>query len=157
MEPTTKPDGRAQTSRQTFRLQYTIAISIKATPEKIWSLITNAAAIPRWNSTVTSIEGTIALGQKIKLKVPIAPSRTFQLKVSEFEPNQRMVWRDGFAPMFQGVRTYTLTPQPDGATEFAMAEVLSGLMLPMIKSSLPDFAPAFEQYVKDLKQEAERA
>ena len=30
-------------------------------------------------------------------------------------------------------------------------------MLPMIAGSLPDFAPAFEQYVADLKREAEGA
>lgn len=157
MQPTITPDGRAQTTRQTFSLQYAIAIQIKASADKLWTLLTSAGDFPRWNSTVTSIEGTIALGQKIKLRVPIAPGRTFQLKVSELEPGKRMVWRDGMAPMFQGVRTYTLTPRPDGTTEFAMTEVLSGLMLPMIKSSLPDFAPAFEQYVKDLKREAEKA
>ena len=37
-----------------------------------------------------------------------------------------------------------------------MEEVFSGLMLPMIKGSLPDFGPSFEQWVADLKAEAER-
>jgi hypothetical protein len=37
-----------------------------------------------------------------------------------------------------------------------MAEVFSGLMLPMIKGSLPDFGPPFEAYAADLKREAER-
>jgi hypothetical protein len=54
------------------------------------------------------------------------------------------------------VRSYTLTPK-DGGVEFAMVEVFSGLMLPLIKKSLPDFAPAFEQYAADLKREAERS
>jgi hypothetical protein len=30
-------------------------------------------------------------------------------------------------------------------------------MLPMIKKSLPDFAPVFEAYAADLKREAESA
>lgn len=152
------PDGRSTCSktRTTFRLEYAIAINIQAPAERIWALLTNAADIPRWNTTVTSVEGTIALGQKIKLKVPIAPNRVFNLKVSEFEPNKRLVWRDGMAPMFQGVRTYTLTPRGDGSTDFTMVEVLSGLMLPMIAGSLPDFAPAFERYAADLKLEAEK-
>jgi hypothetical protein len=34
--------------------------------------------------------------------------------------------------------------------------VFSGLMLPMIAGSLPDFGPSFETYVADLKREAER-
>lgn len=152
------PDGRSKCSksRTTFRLEYAIAINIKAPADKIWTLLTSAADIPRWNTTVTSVEGTIALGQKIKLQVPLAPGRVFNLKVSEFEPSRRLVWRDGMAPMFQGVRTYTLTPKDDGSTDFAMVEVLSGLMLPMIAGSLPDFAPAFERYAADLKLEAEK-
>jgi hypothetical protein len=30
------------------------------------------------------------------------------------------------------------------------------VMLPLIKGSLPDFGPSFEQYAADLKREAER-
>jgi hypothetical protein len=67
-----------------------------------------------------------------------------------------MTWSEGMAPMFRGVRTFTLTPAADGSTEFAMKEELAGLMLPMIKGSLPDFAPVFEAYASDLKRAAEQ-
>ncbi len=36
-----------------------------------------------------------------------------------------------------------------------MKEQFSGLMLPMIKGSLPDFAPVFERYAEDLRRAAE--
>jgi hypothetical protein len=68
-----------------------------------------------------------------------------------------MVWSDGMAPMFKGERTFTLTPRADGTTELEMVETFSGLMLPMIKGSLPDFAPVFDRYARDLKKEAERS
>ncbi|MEZ4731385.1 MAG: hypothetical protein R3E79_30065 [Caldilineaceae bacterium] len=96
-------------------------------------------------------------GETIQLKVPIAPKRTFTLKVNEFIPNQKLAWSDGMAPMFKGVRTYTLTPQADGSTNFTMVEVFSGIMLPLIAGSLPDFGPSFEQYAADLKRAAEQA
>jgi hypothetical protein len=38
-----------------------------------------------------------------------------------------------------------------------MVEVFSGLMLPMIAGSLPNFGPAFEQYAADLKRAAEQS
>ena len=66
-----------------------------------------------------------------------------------------MTWSDGMAPMFKGVRTFTLVPAPDGCTEFRMKEEFSGLMLPMIKGSLPDFGPVFEAYAEDLRRAAE--
>jgi uncharacterized protein YndB with AHSA1/START domain len=149
-------NGIATKRKSTFRMECGVHIQINAKPEKIWRLLTNAQDFPRWNTMVQNIEGRIALGETIKVKVPYAPNRVFNLKVSAWTPNQMMVWRDGAAPMFQGVRTYTLIPQSDGTTEFSMVEVLSGLMLPMIGGSLPDFAPPFERYAADLKKEAER-
>jgi hypothetical protein len=67
-----------------------------------------------------------------------------------------MTWTGGFAPMFQGVRTFELKPGVGGSTKFAMEERFAGLMLPLIKKSLPDFGPIFDRYARDLKQAAER-
>jgi hypothetical protein len=138
-------------------MEHAVAVRIHAPPARIWALLTNAADFPRWNSTVTSIEGDIAVGQKLALRVPLAPDRTFRPKVTETTPEHRMVWSDGVAPMFKGVRTFTLSGRDDGSTDFSMVEVFTGVMLPMVKGSLPDFGPAFEQYAADLKREAERS
>ena len=132
-----------------------VSVHVRAPASKLWSLLTNAADFPRWNSTVSSIEGDIALGRKLKLRVPVS-DRTFSPKVTAFEPDRRMVWSDGMAPMFKGERTFELTQQQDGSTDFEMVEVFSGIMLPMIKGSLPDFGPPFEAYAADLKRETER-
>ncbi|HEX4417224.1 MAG TPA: SRPBCC domain-containing protein [Kofleriaceae bacterium] len=148
--------AKATKTSATFRLEHATSIDVRATPARIWALLTNAADFPRWNSTVSRIAGTIAQGEKLALEVPAAPGRTFKPKVTRLEPERSMVWSDGFAPMFKGVRTFTLTPNPDGSTAFSMVEVLSGMMLPMIKGSLPDFGPVFETYAADLKREAEK-
>jgi hypothetical protein len=68
-----------------------------------------------------------------------------------------MIWSDGFAPMFKGVRTFELTPRNDGSTDFTMQEQFSGLMLPLAKKAMPDFGPIFARYANDLKKEAESA
>jgi hypothetical protein len=146
---------KATKTATTFRMDCAVSITIHATPAAIWALLTNAQDFPRWNSTVTSIGGTIAEGEKLELKVPAAPDRTFKPKVTALEPERRMIWSDGMAPMFKGVRTFNLVPQEDGSTQFTMEEVFSGIMLPLIKGSLPDFAPSFEAYAEDLKREAE--
>ncbi len=152
---TTNGAAKAAKTKAAFRMECTITSNIRAPHERIWALLTDAAGFPRWNSTVTSVGGTIALGERLELKVPTAPTRTFKPRVTAFEPGRSMVWSDGMAPMFKGVRTYTLTPKGDGTTDFTMTEVFSGAMLPMIKGSLPDFAPVFEKYAADLKREAE--
>lgn len=148
-------DGRASKTKSTFRMEYAGGINIKASANKVWAVMTDGAGFPRWNSTVKSIEGQIGAGQTIKLVATVAPTRVFSLNIIEFVPQQKMVWSDGNA-MFKGVRTYTFAQKPDGSTDFTMAEVYTGLMLPMIAGSLPDFIPIFEQYLSDLKREAEK-
>lgn len=146
----------ATKTNSAFKMSCAVSCNIKAPAEKIWALLTTAENFPVWNSTVTSMKGKIALGQKLELKVTLDPKRTFTPKVSTFEPAAKMEWSDGMAPMFKGVRTFTLAPKNDGSTDFSMIEVFAGVMLPMIKGSLPDFGPAFETYAADLKREAEK-
>lgn len=146
-------EGQARAEKSAFRQSVTVSADIAAPSERIWALLTDAAGFPRWNSTVTQIAGPIELGRKLSVHVPISP-RVFSPKVTVFEPNRRMVWKDGAAPMFQGVRVFELAPAGAG-TRFTMTETFSGLMLPMIAGSLPDFAPVFTRYAADLKGAAE--
>ena len=148
---------RARQSRTTFRRECSVAVEIQAPVERVWTVLTDADDMARWNSTLTNVEGPIELGSTVKMRVPEAPDRTFKPKVTRFEPNSEMEWREGNSVMFLGVRTYSLTPSADGrATAFRMTEVFTGLMLPMIGGRLPDFGPIFERYAADLKTEAER-
>lgn len=144
---TTKTEGM-------FQMSYTVTREIHAPPERVWALLTDAARFPSWNTTVSSITGPIALGTKLAIQVPVAPGRTFTPKVTAFDLNRRMEWSDGMAPMFRGVRTFTLTPTATG-TRFEMTETFSGILLPMIKGSLPDFRPVFDTYAADLSRAAE--
>jgi hypothetical protein len=77
-------EARATKTASTFRMECGVGIDIRATSERAWSLLTNASDFPRWNSTVTSLDGEIALGQRLALRVPIS-ERTFKPRVSDLE------------------------------------------------------------------------
>jgi uncharacterized protein YndB with AHSA1/START domain len=79
------PNGKARTVKKMFSRETAVAIRMQADPARIWALLTDAAAYPRWNSTVTSIEGNIAAGEQIKLQSILDPKRTFKLKIKAFE------------------------------------------------------------------------
>ena len=143
-------------TRGVFSMVCGVDVNIRARAEAIWAILTDAKAFPDWNSTVTSVEGQIREGETLRLRVP-GTDRTFSPKVSGVVPCERMTWTGGFSPVFKGVRTFELRPRNDGSTDFAMTERFWGLMLPMLKGSLPDFGPVFERYASDLKHEAERA
>src|SRR5687767_4763430 len=67
-------NGRANKTKSAFRMEYSAGINIKAKPDRVWALMTNAADFPRWNSTVKSMEGKIGLGEVVKLIVTLAPN-----------------------------------------------------------------------------------
>ena len=142
--------GKATTVKTTFSRQTSVSIEIKADAIIVWALLTKAQDYPRWNTTVTSIEGNIALGEKIKLKSILDAKRTFTLKIKEFVPQQRLVWGD-----MQGNRVYTITKNENGTVTFTMDEKIGGLMFPMYASMIPPFDEVFEQFARDLKKEAE--
>ena len=143
-------------THETFSLTCGVVINIRAKAAGIWKLLTDAAGFPRWNSTVAGIQGQIREGERLQLRVP-GTDRIFTPRVSGVVPDERMTWTGGFAPLFKGVRTFALKQRDDGSTDFTMAERFSGVMLPLIKRSLPDFGPVFAQYANDLKREAEKS
>lgn len=144
-------ESPAATVRKTFSRTTSVSTVIKADPAVIWALLTNAADYKRWNSTVISIEGEIAPGEKIRLKSTLDPKRTFKLKVKTFEPEKRMIWGDG-----KGNRTYTLTNNGNGTIAFSMTEKIGGLMFPMYAKFIPPFDATFDRFAADLKKEAEK-
>ena len=146
--------ARITQSRGAFSMTCRVALNIQAPAARIWSLLTDANGFPRWNSTVTRLEGRIREGERLRIHVP-GTDRTFTPRVSGVVPDQRMTWTGGFSPVFKGVRTFELTPCNDSSTEFVMEERFSGLMLPFVKGSMPDFGPVFERYANDLRHEAE--
>lgn len=130
-------------------------IAINGTPEAIWAVLTDAPKYTVWNTTVDKVDGRIAAGEKVTVHAKISPGRAFPVKVVEFEPARKMVWASGMPlGLFKGERTFTLTPK-NGAVEFEMREVFSGLLEPLIGKSIPDLQPAFEEFAAALKKHVE--
>ncbi|MBC7775220.1 MAG: SRPBCC domain-containing protein [Phycisphaerae bacterium] len=141
---------QATTIRKTFSRTTSVSSTIQADPSVVWVLLTSAADYKRWNSTIVSIEGDIALGEKIRLKSTLDPKRTFKLKVKKFEPEKSLVWGDAM-----GKRTYALTPNGKGTVLFSMVEKIGGPMFPLFANKIPAFDSSFDQFAADLKKEAE--
>jgi uncharacterized protein YndB with AHSA1/START domain len=135
--------------------EFSVKINIKAPPETIWKILTDASRWLEWNTTVTRIEGKIAPGEKVTVYVKANPGRGFPLRVSEFNPPKRMVWSDGSPWFFKGERTYTLTSKSDGSVDYEMREVFTGLMAPLISRTIPDLQPSFNEFAACLKETAE--
>lgn len=142
-------NGVAKTEKKTFSRTTTVQIEINSDVATVWQILTNGPAYPQWNSTIISLEGKIALKEKIQLKSTLDPSRTFKLKVKEMQTNERMVWGDAM-----GERIYTLEKTANGVL-FSMSERIGGFMFPLFANKIPSFDESFETFARDLKKEAE--
>ena len=132
--------------------------TIRATPEAIWRILTDAPAYPGWNTTVLRVDGRIALGEKVTVHAKLAPGRAFPVKVVAFDAPRRMVWSGGMPlGLFKGERIFELRPMAAGDVEFAMREDYTGWLAPLITKSIPDLQPAFNEFAACLKARAERS
>lgn len=135
---------------------YEAIATIAAGPEAIWAILIDGPGYAGWDYGVERVEGRIASGETIKVFSEVSPGRAFPAKVTEFEPGRRMVWSGGMPlGLFTGVRTFTLSPQGDGATAFRMREEYTGPLLPLIWRTMPDLGPSFDRFATGLKRRAE--
>jgi uncharacterized protein YndB with AHSA1/START domain len=140
---------KATTVKKTFSRETSVGATIEADPAIVWALLTHAADYPRWNSTVTSIQGEIKAGAAIELKSTLDEKRTFKLKVKEFVPGKQLVWGDAM-----GNRVYSLE-KSGGGTQFSMSERIGGPLFPLFAGMIPSFDESFDKFTADLKKEAE--
>jgi len=135
---------------------YSTTTEINADADTIWAILTDSSTYHDWNKSVEKVEGNIALGEMIKVYAKISPERAFPVKVQEFVPGKKMVWRGGMPfGLFKGVRTFTLKDKYNGQVEFRMQEKFSGFISPLIVRSMPDLTESFEQFATSLKVKAE--
>jgi hypothetical protein len=136
---------------------YSASISIRASKDAIWRILTDAQAYPSWEPSTIRIEGTIAAGARVTAYTKLSPNRAFPAKITEFVPGQHMTWVGGMPfGLFKGVRTFTLTPKGDGSFDFTLRESFSGPLLGLMGGSVPDMTETFANFAAALKQRAER-
>ena len=138
--------------------EFKARITISASSETIWAILTDAPRYPDWDPGMIRLEGTIAQGEKITAYTKISPDRAFPVTVDIVEKGKKMTWSSAM-PLgaFRGVRTFTLVEQGDGTVHFTAQEQFTGWMLPLIGRTIPDLTPSFNNFVAGLKARAESA
>ena len=68
---------------------YDATATIKASPEAIWGILTDAPGYQAWDSGIERVEGSIAPGNRLKVVSKANPGRAFPVKVAEFSLKER--------------------------------------------------------------------
>jgi len=115
-------------------------IEIAAQPEQIWAALTDFAAYPRWNPFIRYVHGVAEEGRSIQVFVRGrgAPRKPFRSKVLVADRPHELRWRGHlFMPgAFVDEHRFLIDPLPDGGSRFEQTDRFSGLLTPMLRSTI---------------------
>jgi hypothetical protein len=136
-------------------------IIIHATPEAIWSILTNFEDYPHWNPFIKSITGAVEVGCRIKARIepPKAKGMTFTPKVLVFEKNKEFRWIGNlfFPGLFDGEHCFELMDNGNDTTTFIQSEKFTGILVPLFNKMLDNNTVAgFQAMNQKLKELAEK-
>jgi hypothetical protein len=135
-------------------------ILINATPEKVWTILTNFDNYPNWNPFIKSIKGEVKVGRKITARIepPEAKGMTFKPRVLVLETNKELRWLGHllFAGLFDGEHKFEIIDNGNGTTTFKQSEKLKGILVPFFKKQIDNNTKrGFEAMNVKLKELAE--
>jgi len=115
-------------------------IEINATPAAVWNVLTDFAAYPDWNPFIRSIQGEIAQGEQIEVRIQPsgAKSMTFRPTVLVAEADRELRWlgRLLLPGVFDGEHRFVIEKLADDRVLFQHSENFSGILLPLLRSGL---------------------
>ena len=136
-------------------------IEIAVPVERVWSLLIDFPSYPRWNPFIRSIEGTVEVGQPLKVFIqpPGASGMRFRPTVLAVQPNSELRWKGKFLlpGLFDGEHYFKLEAKPGGGLTFRQGETFSGILVLLFRRSLDGATKqGFVAMNEALKREAEK-
>lgn len=115
-------------------------IEIAATPERVWSILTDFIAYPQWNPFIRSITGVVKTGEKLTVFIQPTGGKgmTFRPTVLVALPNQELRWLGHFLlpRIFDGEHYFQIEAISANKTRLIQGEKFSGLLVVLFESSL---------------------
>ncbi len=135
-------------------------IVINATPEKIWTLLTDFKNYSNWNPFIKSITGEAVVGNTITTRIepPDANGMTFKPKVLAFNTNKEFRWMGHFIfpGLFDGEHKFELIDNKNGTVTFTQSEKFNGILVSLFSKMLDtNTVNGFNAMNRKLKELAE--
>ena len=134
-------------------------IEINASPERVWDILADFAAYPRWNPFIRYISGKLEVGERLEVRLEPPDSRGITLRptVLSAEPNRQLRWLGHLLVpgLFDGEHTLATEPLDESRVRFVQHEVFKGVLVPLVARSLANTLRGFEEMNGALKEQAE--
>lgn len=136
-------------------------ISIDASAELVWSLLTDFGRYAEWNPFVTEATGHVEVGQRLRIRIepPGGRAMTFSPVVVRASVARELRWigRLVVPGLFDGEHIFEIQPTSETSVLLHHREEFRGILVPMLWDGIHRSTKAgFEEMNRALKQMAER-
>jgi hypothetical protein len=125
-----------RTCAETTMREISTEIEIAASPERVWTILTDQSALPSWNPFIRSMTGRLAEGERIEVEIapPGRSAMTFRPSLLAVKPARELRWLGslGVYGIFDGDHAFLLERVSAHRTRFRQAERFSGLLASFI-------------------------
>lgn len=135
-------------------------IEIRASAERVWTLLTDFDNFPKWNPFIRRVRGEPKVGQQ--LEVFIRPRGTdgitFHPTVLKAQPNCELRWLGHFLipGLFDGEHIFAIAPLSKNRVRFIQKEIFRGLLVPLLAKKIDsNTRQGFEKMNQALKIRSE--
>jgi hypothetical protein len=137
----------------------TVVTEIAAPPRAVWEVLTDTDAYDTWNPFLIALEGALEVGSRLRVRIqpPGGKAMTFKPRVLVVEPERRLEWlgRAGVPRIMDGQHRFELEELPGGGTRFTHSETFSGVLVPMLGTTLRRTEEGFAAMNEALRRRSE--
>jgi hypothetical protein len=135
------------------------SIEIDASPEKVWSILTDFVGMASWNPFIKSISGALAPGSTLAVHIAPPGKSGMQFKPTVLAANRerelRWLGRVLLPGIFDGEHYFLLEPIGSDRTRLTHGEKFSGILVGLFGGTLSATENGFQAMNVALKQRAE--
>lgn len=135
------------------------SIEIKATPERVWKVLTDFSSYSSWNPFIRSISGQLEVGKSLTIVIQSSANKTmtFRPKLLVLKKNQEIRWLSKlFVPgIFDGDPRFEIEQLTENTVSLIQSEIFRGILLPFLGKILDQTKEGFESMNQALKSRVE--
>ncbi|WP_411700871.1 SRPBCC family protein [Conyzicola sp.] len=131
------------------------SVDIDATPQHVWTTLTDFDAYSEWNPTLTGMRGEVEEDERLAFE---NDGTEFTPTVLEVDENRLLRWEGhvGVVGIFDGEHSFTLEALPGGGTRFTQSEQFRGVAVLFFTETLrSETAPSFHAMNAALRDRVE--
>src|SRR4029079_8303044 len=115
-------------------------IAMRATPEQVWSVLTDFRSYPLWNPFIREASGDVMTGSQLTVRIqpPGGTAMVFRPTIQQASAGQELRWLVHFliSGLFDGEHSFRIEPVGDKDIRFRQSEQFRGVLVPLFPTSI---------------------